>query len=663
MSKNTGTSELINYFDLGANGDVGIAGSLDINTIANATTDTDTFLVSDTGIIKYRTGAQLLSDIGAQGALTNPVTGTGTTNYLPKFTGSTTIGNSVIQEASSNIGIGVGPSFPLDLLTSSAGTFNTIAQFYNNNFTAGNRSYLRVRQQVNAGASSSSYFGTGQDGNLYIIANDSARGGDLVINAGSGNLLVGTTSDNGARLQVSGTGNFSGSIQAATESNIVGTSVNARLLVTASGVANTVVGFNNSGSTTTGVTNNTAYLGVLQAYPLVFTTDSVERLRIASTGAATFSSTITTTGANINGDVLITNASNAQIGFNTTGAVNSAGAYLYFNRSGSNKWTAGMGPYTGSDNYEIATGSVVALSLAVTTGAAIFSSTVRINADGQSLLIFPTTTNSVRMQIQSTGGGNLVLGTENSTGSNLATGTNAYASVFTSGSTKDLVLGTNSIARLTINGSSGNVGIGVISANAKLQVDGTIYSNVRSNTIDTDDGISNNLQGYGGYWALRTDNSNNFNLDVYGNGTPKNALFISQVTGRVGIRNTDPQGLLEVGVVNNNTTQGGHFFSTFLVTEGVWTTVFTAPSNLQWNAVTEFTWVSSADFNRSGAAYMRWAYDAGSANLGVVYTLFNNSQNATGSFRRSGNEIQILITGGGGVNYYVQVRIQGSKAA
>jgi len=75
MSKNTGTSELINYFDLGANGDVGIAGSLDINTIANATTDTDTFLVSDTGIIKYRTGAQLLSDIGAA-----PATGG---SYLP----------------------------------------------------------------------------------------------------------------------------------------------------------------------------------------------------------------------------------------------------------------------------------------------------------------------------------------------------------------------------------------------------------------------------------------------------------------------------------------------------------------------------------------------------------------------------------------------------
>jgi hypothetical protein len=81
MSKNTGTSELINYFDLGANGDVGIAGSLDVNTIANATTDTDRFLVSDTGIIKYRTGAELLSDIGAAPAVAG--------GYVP-YTGATT---------------------------------------------------------------------------------------------------------------------------------------------------------------------------------------------------------------------------------------------------------------------------------------------------------------------------------------------------------------------------------------------------------------------------------------------------------------------------------------------------------------------------------------------------------------------------------------------
>jgi hypothetical protein len=42
-----------------------ITGDLYVSSIVNATTDTDRFLVSDAGVIKYRTGAELLSDIGA----------------------------------------------------------------------------------------------------------------------------------------------------------------------------------------------------------------------------------------------------------------------------------------------------------------------------------------------------------------------------------------------------------------------------------------------------------------------------------------------------------------------------------------------------------------------------------------------------------------------
>jgi hypothetical protein len=41
-----------------------------------------------------------------QNALTNPVTGTGTTNYLTKFTGTSTIGNSLIFDNGTNVGIG-----------------------------------------------------------------------------------------------------------------------------------------------------------------------------------------------------------------------------------------------------------------------------------------------------------------------------------------------------------------------------------------------------------------------------------------------------------------------------------------------------------------------------------------------------------------------------
>jgi len=60
-----------------------VNGDLRVSTIANATTDTDRFIVSDGGVIKYRTGSEVLSDIG--GAAASSISGT--PNYIAKFTG------------------------------------------------------------------------------------------------------------------------------------------------------------------------------------------------------------------------------------------------------------------------------------------------------------------------------------------------------------------------------------------------------------------------------------------------------------------------------------------------------------------------------------------------------------------------------------------------
>jgi hypothetical protein len=60
-----------------------------------------------------------------QNTLTNPVTGTGTTNTLPLFTGASTLGNSVIQESSGNIGIGVAPTSNLELAKGKFITLNS----------------------------------------------------------------------------------------------------------------------------------------------------------------------------------------------------------------------------------------------------------------------------------------------------------------------------------------------------------------------------------------------------------------------------------------------------------------------------------------------------------------------------------------------------------
>lgn len=50
-----------------------------------------------------------------QTKLTNPVTGTGTTNTLPLFTGASTLGNSIVQQSSNNIGINTTPFASLTL--------------------------------------------------------------------------------------------------------------------------------------------------------------------------------------------------------------------------------------------------------------------------------------------------------------------------------------------------------------------------------------------------------------------------------------------------------------------------------------------------------------------------------------------------------------------
>lgn len=64
------------------------------------------------------TSSQYLMADGSVSTLTNPITGTGTANYLPKFTASGTIGNSLIYDNGTNVGIGtISPSYPLHVGT------------------------------------------------------------------------------------------------------------------------------------------------------------------------------------------------------------------------------------------------------------------------------------------------------------------------------------------------------------------------------------------------------------------------------------------------------------------------------------------------------------------------------------------------------------------
>ena len=102
-----------------------------------------------------------------QSAITNAITGSLTSGYIPKATGSTTLGNSIIYENATGIGIGMTPSYKLDVNGDSR-FLNTI-NVWQNNYTFP--------------AITPSYFGYSTSYNVVILGNsNSAQTRSLAFN-------------------------------------------------------------------------------------------------------------------------------------------------------------------------------------------------------------------------------------------------------------------------------------------------------------------------------------------------------------------------------------------------------------------------------------------------------------------------------------------------
>jgi hypothetical protein len=270
--------------------------------------------LASAGVTGALSGTDWTTFNNKQNALTNPVTGTGTTNYLPKFTGSTTVGNSQVFDNGTNVGIGTtSPNANLEIsVPNSLGSF---AKFRLN----------------------SPYY------NYWEFINNSAleinRGGSTHLTISNvGNLLVGTTTDNGAKLQVNGAGN--------TALNVSGNGYSIFQSSAHTYTPNAIglsVGYNRSGAN-----GETTLVWGAPASGFNFEIASVlsgiitPRLTITNTGSATFSSSVTATSFSLgsgNGQLVTSGFWGTQITAGTGSFANfalldSATNGIMYNRTG-----------------------------------------------------------------------------------------------------------------------------------------------------------------------------------------------------------------------------------------------------------------------------------------------------------------------------------------
>jgi predicted heme/steroid binding protein len=180
----TGTIALVGGSGVGTVTSIATTGPITGGTI----TSTGTIGITQSGAASdgYLSSTDWNTFNNKQSALTNPVTGTGTTNYLPKFTGTSTIGNSVIQEASGNIGIGFSPSYKFDI--NNVGGSSAAARLYGND-----QANVRLRLENTGGRIWELTGGlTGANNSTFTIYDATASATRLQIDA-SGNLGLGVT--------------------------------------------------------------------------------------------------------------------------------------------------------------------------------------------------------------------------------------------------------------------------------------------------------------------------------------------------------------------------------------------------------------------------------------------------------------------------------------
>lgn len=180
-------------FKIASTGTATFSSSVAIGSITNATTDTDRFLVSDSGVIKYRTGAELLSDIGAASSTAI----SGTTGFIPKFTSSTAVGNSIMNETTNRI----------TLTSTQAGVNASIGFNFNDS--------LGVQQGYLINANGGLYLSSVNNA-LSLLANDTvfleSGGTDVFFQNVGGQIFTNGAADTGEHFIIGGSARVNDSL-------------------------------------------------------------------------------------------------------------------------------------------------------------------------------------------------------------------------------------------------------------------------------------------------------------------------------------------------------------------------------------------------------------------------------------------------------------------